>query len=99
MVILSEVTTKTAISLPDDLFREIERARKRSKKDRSTWIQEAASEYLKKRTQAEEEEAYFSAYERVPLSEDELAFDRWKSEHLAELFGEARANRSARKKR
>ena len=37
------MTKKTAISLPDDLFRDIERARKRSKKDRSTWIQEAAA--------------------------------------------------------
>ena len=92
-------TTKTAISLPDDLFREIERARKRAKKDRSTWIQEAASEFLKRKSKEQEIEDYFAAYERVPLTEDELAFDRWKSEHLAELFGEARANRSAKKKR
>jgi metal-responsive CopG/Arc/MetJ family transcriptional regulator len=67
------MTKRTAISLPDALYRDIERARKRSKKDRSTWIQEAASEYLKRRTEAEDVEAYFAAYERIPLSEDELA--------------------------
>ncbi|HYR92629.1 MAG TPA: ribbon-helix-helix protein, CopG family [Methylomirabilota bacterium] len=82
------MTKKTAISLPDDLYRDIERARKRSKKDRSTWIQEAASEYLKKRTKDEEVEAWLSAHERVPLTEDELALDRWKARHWAELFAE-----------
>jgi predicted transcriptional regulator len=82
------MTKRTAISLPDDLYREIERARKRSKKDRSTWLQEAASDYLKKRTKEEEIEAWLSAYERVPLTEDELAFDRWKARHWAELFAE-----------
>jgi metal-responsive CopG/Arc/MetJ family transcriptional regulator len=64
------VTKKTAISLPDDLFREIERARKRSKKDRSTWIQEAASDYLKRKTMQEKVEAYFEGYRRVPDGED-----------------------------
>ena len=86
MVILHEMTTKTAISLPDDLFREIERARKRAKKDRSTWIQEAASEYLKRKSKEQEIEDYFAAYERVPLTEDERAFDEWKAKHWAELF-------------
>ena len=89
MVILTSVTTKTAISLPDDLFRDIERARKRAKKDRSTWIQEAASEYLKKRTKEEEIEAWLSAEERVPLTDDELSLLRWNAEHFGEMVGEA----------
>jgi metal-responsive CopG/Arc/MetJ family transcriptional regulator len=80
------VTKKTAISLPDDLYREIERARKRSKQDRSTWLQEAAGEYLKK-TKEDEIEAYFSAYERVPYTADELALQKWEEAHYAELFG------------
>jgi len=63
-----QVTKRTAISLPDDLFREIERARKRTKKDRSTWLREAASEYLKRRSREEEIEAWLSAYERIPLN-------------------------------
>lgn len=92
------MTTKTAISLPDDLFREIERARKRSNKDRSTWIQEAASEYLKRKSKEQEIEDYFAAYERVPLTEDERAFDAWKAQHWAELFADETELRRGRKK-
>lgn len=61
-----EVTKKTTISLPDDLYRDIERARRRSKKDRSTWIQEAAVEYLKRKTMQEKIDAYFEGYRRIP---------------------------------
>jgi metal-responsive CopG/Arc/MetJ family transcriptional regulator len=80
-------TKKTAISLPDDLYREIESARRRARKDRSTWIREAASEYLKK-AKEDEVEAYFAGYERVPYSEDELAFQKWKEAHWAEIFAD-----------
>jgi len=89
MVILDWVTKKTAISLPDDLYRDIERARRRSKKDRSTWIQEAASEYLKKRTKEEEEEAWLSADERIPMSEDERSFIEHGTKELGRLFRDA----------
>jgi hypothetical protein len=65
-----KVTKKTAISLPDDLFRQIERARKRSKKDRSTWIQEAAADYLKRKTMQEKIDAYFDGYRRIPDGDD-----------------------------
>ena len=51
-------------------------------------LAQIASEYLKKRTKEEEIEAWLSAYERVPLTEDELAFDRWKEQHWAELFAD-----------
>lgn len=83
------VTKRTAISLPDDLYREIERARKRVGKDRSGWLQEAASEYLKKRSKEEEVEAYFRAYERTPLTEDELSLLRWNEEHFGETLDDA----------
>jgi metal-responsive CopG/Arc/MetJ family transcriptional regulator len=83
------VTKKTAISLPDDLYRDIERARKRAGKDRSLWLQEAASEYLKKRTKEEEIEAWLSAYERVPLSADEKALNAWLDKTLPERFAAA----------
>ncbi len=79
------MTKKTAISLPDDLYRDIERARKRSKKDRSTWIQEAASEYVRKRTKEQEEEAYFAGYERTPLTADERSLLEWNAKHFGEM--------------
>ena len=64
------MTKKTAISLPDDLFRDIERARKRVRKDRSTWIQEAAADYLKRKTMQEKIDAYFDGYRRIPDGDD-----------------------------
>lgn len=79
------MTKRAAILLPDDLYRRIERARKRAGKDRSSWLQEAASEYLSKRTQTEEIEAYFSGYERAPLTPDEVSRLRWNEEHLGEV--------------
>ncbi len=85
-VILAKVTKRIAISLPDDLYRDIERARGRVRKDRSTWIQEAASDYLTKKSRAEEVEAYFAGYERAPLDEDELAAIRWNEEHISEVL-------------
>lgn len=86
MVILAAVTKKTAISLPDDLYRDIEHARKRAGKDRSLWLQEAAGEYLKKRTKEEEIEAWLSAEERFPPTEDEKAFHRWQEKNWGKLF-------------
>ncbi len=92
------MTRRTAISLPDDLYRQIERARKSAKKDRSTWLQEAASAYLRKRTREEEVEAYFSGYERSPLTDDELSLLRWSEEHFGEVVEEppAAARRTRR---
>jgi metal-responsive CopG/Arc/MetJ family transcriptional regulator len=75
--------------MSDDLYRDIERARKRAGKDRSLWLQEAASEYLKKRTKEEEIEAWLSAYERVPLSADEKALSAWLGKTLPERFAAA----------
>jgi metal-responsive CopG/Arc/MetJ family transcriptional regulator len=83
------VTKKTAISLPDELFRDIERARKRAGKDRSLWLQEAASEYLRKRTKEEEIEAWLTAYERVPLTADERALTEWLDRTLPERLAAA----------
>lgn len=82
------MTKRTAISLSDDLYRRIERARKRAGLDRSAWLQEAAGEYLKKRTEHEEIEAYFSGYERAPLTDDEISLLRWNEEHIGEALGE-----------
>lgn len=64
------LTKRTAISLPDKLFRDIERARKRDGLDRSSWIQEAAAEYLAKRAEAAQVEAYFEGYRRIPDADD-----------------------------
>ncbi len=80
------MTKRTAISLPDDLFRRIERARTRAGMDRSTWLQEAAGEYLKRRTREREIEDYFQAYERAPLTDDEVAAIRWNEAHFGDTL-------------
>jgi len=66
------VTKKTAISLPDDLFRKIERERKRSGLDRSSWIQEAVGDYLTRNDEAAKVKAYFDGYERIPDTDEDF---------------------------
>lgn len=92
------MTRRTAISLPDKLYERIERARRRAGKDRSTWLQEAAGEYLTKRTKEEEIESYFRGYERTPLTSDELSLLRWNEEHFGEALSAA-APQAKRKRR
>jgi hypothetical protein len=51
-------------------LRALDGSRKRSKKDRSTWIQEAAADYLKRKTMQEKIDAYFDGYRRIPDGDD-----------------------------
>jgi len=46
---------------------------------------------MSERSPAEEQEAWLSADERFPPSDDERALDRWKAQHWAELFAEEHA--------
>ncbi len=66
------MTKKTAISLPDDLYREIERARKRANKDRSGFIQEALGEYLVRHDTAAKVRAYFDGYSKIPDDDEDF---------------------------
>ena len=87
-VILRRMTKRTAISLPDRLYRDIERARERAGLDRSTWIQEAAGEYLRKHDEAAKIEAYFDGYRRIPdTDEDSRALAKAGIEALRSLDG------------
>ena len=64
------MTKRIAVSLPDDLFRSIERVRKQRRVARSALIQEAVGEYIKKRDEKELEKAYFDGYRRIPDGND-----------------------------
>lgn len=92
------VTKRAAISLPDALYEQIERARKRAGKDRSAWLQEAAADYLKRRTKAQEIEAYFRGYERSPLTDDELSLLAWNEEHFGDAFDRATSGPKRRRR-
>lgn len=65
------MTKRIAISLPDELYRRVERLRKRARKPRSTWIQEAVGDYTRRLDDAALEEAYLEGYRRFPDTHDE----------------------------
>ncbi len=64
------MTKRIAISLPDELFRSIERVRKRRRVARSRLIQEAVGDYVKRNDEKALEEAYFEGYRRFPDGDD-----------------------------
>lgn len=66
------MTKRVAISLPDDLYRRIERARKARRVPRSTFIQEAVGDYVRRTDESELERAYFDAYRRIPDDDEDF---------------------------
>ncbi|MBI2323551.1 MAG: hypothetical protein HYY42_03680 [Chloroflexi bacterium] len=64
------MTKRIAISLPDELFRSIERVRRRRRVARSALIQEAVGDYVKRNDERALEEAYFEGYRRIPDGDD-----------------------------
>lgn len=69
------MTKKVAISMPEPMFREVERARKRTSRasDRSAWIQEAIAERLEREKHQADVAAYIRGYELYPETEEEIA--------------------------
>lgn len=64
--------------MPEPMFRELEKARKRAAKDRSTWMQEAVAERLKREQREADIAAYIRGYELYPETEEEIAeADAW----------------------
>lgn len=66
------MTKRIAISLPDDLYQRMERARKRRRMPRSTLVQEAVSDYVRRTDEAELEKAYFDGYRRFPDDDEDF---------------------------
>lgn len=64
------MTKRIAISLPDELYRGIERLRKRRRIARSTLIQEVVGDYIKENDEKALEEQYFDGYRRIPDGDD-----------------------------
>ena len=74
---------KLAISLPPDVFEEMERARSVVHRDRSSWIQEAVRQYLGQREREARIAAYVHGYTEVPETDEEIELARLGSEALA----------------
>ncbi len=68
------MTRKFAVSMPDPMFRDMERARKHARKDRSVWLQETVAERLKREKHEADVAAYIRGYERFPETEEEIAW-------------------------
>jgi metal-responsive CopG/Arc/MetJ family transcriptional regulator len=63
---------KIALSLPDDLFREIERARKKSGKTRSALVQDALRHWLRYQGEAALVREWEEGYRRMPETSAEV---------------------------
>lgn len=74
---------KLAISLPPDVFEEMERARSAVHRDRSGWIQEAVRRYLGQREREARIAAYVHGYTEVPETDEEIELAREGTEALA----------------
>jgi len=81
-----QTATRTSATFPADLWRGIEKDRKRRGVPRSRWLQEAARDYLVRQTEAEREARYFAGYEAIPdTDEDFNGLSRLAAETLRKL--------------
>lgn len=69
---MARVATKVAVSIPDDLYRAIEKARRRSGKSRSAVMQDALRHWLHHRAQVALVREYEAGYRRRPESRREV---------------------------
>lgn len=81
------MTKRIAVSLPDDLFRRMERVRKRRRVPRSRLVQEAVGDYVQRTDEHALEQAYFEGYRRIPDGDDPdfIAIERAGIESLRRL--------------
>ena len=77
---------KIAISLPDDVFRDVEKERQASGESRSQFFRRAVTALLKRRRQQEWDEQYQRAYREMPETQEEI--EAWSSLGLEALAQE-----------
>ncbi len=65
-------TAKVAVSLPDELYRALESARRRAGKTRSAVVQEALRDWLRRQARAELVRDYEAGYRRSSESAREI---------------------------
>ena len=65
-------TAKVAVSLPDELYRALESARRRARKTRSAVVQEALRDWLRRQARAELVRDYEEGYRRSSESAREV---------------------------
>jgi metal-responsive CopG/Arc/MetJ family transcriptional regulator len=70
---MPKTAAKVAISLPYDLYRKVERARKKQRRTRSAVVQDLLRSWLRKEEEAEKDRQYIEAYRRMPETAEEIA--------------------------
>ena len=69
---MTTTAVKVAVSVPADLFRAVETARKRRRQSRSGAVQEALRQWLRNRAQAELMRDYEAGYRKHPEARREI---------------------------
>ena len=69
---MARVATKVAVSIPDTLYREVERTRKRSGKSRSAVMQDALRVWLRHEAHAALVRQYEAGYRKRPETPREV---------------------------
>lgn len=69
---MAKVATKVAVSIPADLYRAVERVRKRRRKSRSAVVQDALRNWLRLEAEAALVREYEEGYRRKPESRPEV---------------------------
>jgi Arc/MetJ-type ribon-helix-helix transcriptional regulator len=68
---MAKPAAKFAVSLPQDLYRALEQARRRGGKSRSAVVQEAVRDWLGREARADLVREYVAGYRRKPETEEE----------------------------
>lgn len=91
------MTKRIAVSLPDDLFRRMERVRKKQRVPRSRLVQKAVGDYMQRTDEETLEKRSFDGYRRVPDGDDPdfVAIERIAIEDLRKALRRARGDRPA----
>ena len=69
---MPRVATKVAVSIPDDLYRAVERARKKHGKSRSAVMQDALRYWLRHQAEVALVQEYEAGYRRRPETRREV---------------------------
>jgi metal-responsive CopG/Arc/MetJ family transcriptional regulator len=69
---MAKTATKIAVSLPEDLYRAVERARKKSGRSRSGVMQDALRYWLERQEEAPLVREYEAGYRRKPEGKREV---------------------------
>ena len=71
-----DLATKVAITIPSDLYRALERTRRKNGQSRSAAVQVALRRWLQQRQEVAWDEEYIAAYRRHPETRREIAAAR-----------------------